>query len=76
MTPGGDSIAADMSSTQTILLVLAGALLAVAGLTATVHFRWLPYDIALWIGMFVVFMAWRVMQPALRARADEPRKPG
>ena len=65
-----------MSPMQTILLVLAGALLAVAGLAATVHFHWLPYDIALWIGMFVIFMAWRAMQPALRARAGAPRKPG
>ena len=64
-----------MSPTQTILLVLAGALLAVAGLAATVHFRWLPYDIALWIGMFVVFMAWQALQPALRARAGERRPP-
>jgi hypothetical protein len=63
-----------MSPTQTIFLVLAVALLAVAGLTATVHFRWLPYDIALWIAMAVVFMAWRVLQPALRAREGERRK--
>ncbi len=65
-----------MSPTQTILLVLAGALLAVAGLTATVHFRWLPYDIALWLGMAVVFLTWRGLQPALRARADERRRSG
>jgi hypothetical protein len=64
-----------MSSTQTILLVLAATVLAVAGLAVTVHFRWLPYDIALWIGMFVVFMAWRAMQPAIRARAGQSRKP-
>jgi len=63
-----------MSPTQTILLVLGGALLAVAGLTATVHFRWLPYDVALWIAMGVIFMAWRVLQPALRARESERRK--
>jgi hypothetical protein len=66
-----------MSPTQTILLVLAGALGAVAALATTVHFRWLPYDVALWVGMFVVFMAWRALQPALRARAGEgeQRKP-
>jgi hypothetical protein len=66
-----------MSPTQTIFLVLAGAVGAVAALAATVHFRWLPYDIALWVGMFVVFMAWRALQPALRARAGEGgrRKP-
>jgi hypothetical protein len=64
-----------MSPTRTIFLVLAGALLAVAGLTATVHFRWLPYDIALWIAMAVVFVAWRALQPALRARAGERRDP-
>jgi membrane protein implicated in regulation of membrane protease activity len=63
-----------MSPTQTIFLVLAGALFAVAGLTATVHFRWLPYDIALWIAMAVVFIAWRALQPALRAREGERRK--
>ena len=63
-----------MSPTQTIFLVLGGALLAVAGLTATVHFRWLPYDVALWIAMGVIFMAWRVLQPALRARESERRK--
>ena len=65
-----------MSPTQTILLVLGGALLAVAGLTATVHFRWLPYDVALWIAMGVIFIAWRVLQPALRARESERRKSG
>jgi len=55
--------------------VVAGALLAVAGLAATAHFRWLPYDLALWVGMAVVFMAWRALQPALRAREGERRKP-
>ena len=64
-----------MTPTQTIVLVLLGALLAVAGITATVHFRWLPWDIALWIAMFVVFMAWRAVQPALHARANEKRPP-
>ena len=63
-----------MSPTQTILLVLAVALLAVAGITATVRFRWLPYDIALWIAMAVIFLAWRALQPALRAREGERRK--
>ena len=63
-----------MSPTQTIFLVLGGALLAVAGLTATVHFHWLPYDVALWIAMGVIFIAWRVLQPALRARESEQRK--
>ncbi|MCE9658149.1 MAG: hypothetical protein K8R60_06280 [Burkholderiales bacterium] len=55
-----------MSPTLTIVLVLAGALLGVAGLTATVHFQWLSYDIAIWLAMFIVFMAWRALQPALR----------
>lgn len=64
-----------MTPMQTILLVLAGALLAVAGITVTVHFRWLPWDIALWIAMLVVFMAWRAVQPALHARANEKRPP-
>ena len=64
-----------MSPTRTTLLVLAAALLAVAGLTVTVHFRWLPYDVALWIAMFVVFMAWKALQPALRAREGERRPP-
>jgi len=64
-----------MSPTQTIVLILAGTLLAVAGLTATVHYRWLSYDVALWIAMFVVFMSWRALQPALRARQGERRKP-
>jgi hypothetical protein len=62
-----------MTPTQTIFLVLAAALLAIAAITATVHLRWLPWDIALWIAMFVVFMAWRAVQPALHARADEKR---
>jgi hypothetical protein len=64
-----------MTPTQTILLVLAAALAAVAGITATVHWRWLPWDVALWIAMFVVFMAWRALQPALHARADRKRPP-
>ena len=64
-----------MSPTQTILLVLAVALLAVAGLTATVHFRWLPYDIALWVAMAVVFMAWRALAAGAARRAGERRKP-
>jgi Co/Zn/Cd efflux system component len=68
-------MAADMTPTQTILLVLAAALAAVAAITATVHWRWLPWDVALWIAMFVVFMAWRALQPALHARADEKRPP-
>ena len=62
-----------MTPTRTIVLVLLGTLLAVAGITATVHFRWLPWEVALWIAMFVVFMAWRAVQPALHARADEKR---
>ena len=64
-----------MTPLQTIFLVLLGALAAVAGLAATVHFRWLPWDIALWIAMFVVFMAWRAVQPALHARANGRRPP-
>jgi hypothetical protein len=64
-----------MTPMQTIVLVLAAALLAVAGLAVTVHYRWLSYEVALWIAMFVVFMSWRAVQPALHARADERRKP-
>ena len=64
-----------MTPTQTIVLVLAAALLAVAGITAVVHLRWLPWDLALWIAMAVVFMAWRAVQPALHARANEKRPP-
>ena len=64
-----------MNPTLTIVLILAGALLGVAALTATVHYQWLSYDVAIWIAMFVVFMAWRALQPALHRRANDQRKP-
>ncbi|MGZ5216176.1 MAG: hypothetical protein ACXWKD_08145 [Caldimonas sp.] len=64
-----------MSGTRTIVVVGAAALLAVAALALTVHLRWLPVDVALWIAMFVVFMSSQVLRPALQARKDERRDP-
>jgi hypothetical protein len=64
-----------MTSTQTIVLVLAGALLAVAGITAAVHYRWLHWEIAIWPAMLVVFLAAKAVQRILLARADAKRPP-
>jgi len=63
-----------MTPTQTIVLVLAGALLAVAGMTAAVHYRWIHWEIAMWIGMLVIFLAGRGVQAALQGRGDASRR--
>ena len=63
-----------MTPTQTIVLVLAGALLAVARMTAAVHYRWLHWEIAMWIGMLVVFLAAKTLQAALQKRNDGSRR--
>lgn len=61
-----------MTPTQTIVLVLAGALLALAGMTVAVHYGWLHWEIAMWMGMLVIFLAGRSVQSAMRARGELP----
>ena len=61
-----------MTPTRTIVLVLAGALLALAGLTVAVHYGWVHWEIAMWIGMLVIFIVGRGVQSAMRRRADAP----
>ena len=63
-----------MTPTRTIVLVLAGALLAVVGMTAAVHYRWIHWEIAMWIGMLVVFLAAKTVQAALQKRGDGSRR--
>jgi hypothetical protein len=63
-----------MTPTRTIVLVLAGALLALAGMTLVVHYGWLHWEIAMWIGMLVIFLAGRGVQAALQGRGDASRR--
>ena len=37
-----------------------------------VHYGWVHWEIAMWIGMLVIFLAGRGIQSALRTRADAP----
>ena len=63
-----------MTPTRTIVFMLAGALLALAGMTFAVHYGWVHWEIAMWIGMLVIFLAGRGVQSALQARGDASRR--